>query len=122
MVSCHPVKYRILEKGRSERERTASARNISGNGILFKTNKEMSVSAILELEIAFPSLSNPIKTLARVVRVVRTKSGDYEIGAYYLKIEEGERNELIRRIDSILREMKERESIWKRMERWWKGS
>lgn len=122
VVSYHPVKYRILEKGGSKRKREASAKNISGSGILFRTNKEIPVSAILELEIAFPSLPNPIKTLAKVVRVVKTKAGGYEIGAYYLKIDEGERDELIRKIDFVLREMKERESIWKRIQRWWRRS
>jgi len=107
----HLLRYRLRDDEASQFV-TASVKNISGGGILFKTDQQMSVGAELELEINFPSFEKPLQVLASVVRVRQSEAGDFEIGAHFTSIEELQRSDLVKKIDFMLNKLKEKKSFW----------
>ena len=94
----------------------ANVRNISGNGILFISKTEIPKGKFIEMDINFPGLE-PLKVKAEVLRISRTEAGDYEIGAYFITINDKEKEDLIRRIDFILKKIAERKSLWGQIKR-----
>jgi len=62
-------------------------RNISAGGALFHCKEEIPVGAVIELSISFPPSPEPIKVLAKVLRVkqLKTVAGFY-IGVKFINI------------------------------------
>ncbi|MDD4900180.1 MAG: PilZ domain-containing protein, partial [Candidatus Omnitrophica bacterium] len=86
--------------------------NISASGILFRTEESLPVDTILDLKINFPSLEEPIRTLAKVVRAkeIKAKPSYFEIGARFIGIDEQKTalmDEAIKFVNKKIQEEKE---------------
>lgn len=103
------IKYRI-DSGAPGNVAIANVKDIGGSGILFLSKAELSRENMLSISINFPGL-DPIETKAQVVRVRRTKAGEYEIGAHFISIDEQKRRDLSRRIEFILKKIADRKSL-----------
>jgi len=103
------IRYKIDSSGSSNYQ-IANLRDVSGSGILFLSKAELSRENMLSISINFPGL-DPIETKAQVVRVRRTKAGEYEIGAHFISIDEQKRRDLSRRIEFILKKIADRKSL-----------
>ena len=86
----HLVKYRLFDKTKEEPYILSSVVNISASGILFKSNNPIALGIILDLKINFPASGEPVRTLAKVVRIreAKDKPKYYEVGAHFIEIEE----------------------------------
>jgi len=91
-----------------------NVRNISASGISFFSKSELTKNKFLNIVINFPGLG-PIEAKAQVARAIRTKNGDYEIGAHFISVDEAKKEELAERIEFILKKIAEHKSWWKRL-------
>jgi len=112
----HLVKYRA-KKSEAERHRVASVKNISGNGIVFKTTSQLSVGSELELEINFPGLPEPVKAVAKVVRAEDADKDKFEIGAHFTKVKQNDASVIVSKIEYMLKKLRERKSLWKQLKK-----
>jgi hypothetical protein len=71
-------------------------KDISDSGICIPSKVYFAVGSILELEIRSDDLSEPVKTLARVVRVVNRDKGKFpfEVGLVFVHLPIAEQNML----------------------------
>ncbi len=106
----HLVKYRVKSDANFKAV-IAGVINISGNGILFKASKQIPKDTELELEVNFPGLERPFQVIARVVRNQVRDKGGFKVAAHFTEIKETERTQLVRKIDFVLKKLKERKSF-----------
>ncbi len=83
---------------------TAALKDISASGLLFLAKEELPQGAALDICIDFPGLP-PLNVKASVVRVIRTQAGEYQTAVYFMSIDEGQKAQLAKRIEFILRNM-----------------
>jgi len=90
MTGYHLVKYRLFDQVKEGAYVVSAVLNISASGLLFRTEESLAMDAILDLKINFPNLEEPIRTLAKVVRVkeVKARPRYFEIGAKFIGIDE----------------------------------
>jgi hypothetical protein len=83
----HLIKYKVV--GREALQGTLSfVRNISAAGVLFHAQENIPSASTLELEINFPLRSEPIKVLAKTLRVKPLrKTGGYDIALEFLNLD-----------------------------------
>lgn len=111
-IELSPQYFAIKHKELAGVADTSVTEDISAGGIAFISNKEISVSALIELEINFPATPYPIKATARVVRTEPAKRGSsYRIAAQFIKIADKDR----KTIDSFIKEMAGN----RRQRKWW---
>ncbi len=81
----------LLKKG-FKPEKFSVAKNISGGGLLFISNEQLSIGSLLELSIELPDNPKPIQCLSRVVRVEEIYENEsYNIAVCFLDITGAER-------------------------------
>jgi c-di-GMP-binding flagellar brake protein YcgR len=82
-------------KGQMARAIT-SMRNISGGGLLFKTDESFDVNTKLDMMINVPLLNKVISVTARIARSTRPKGGKgYLVGVEFLDIDKKDKEALI---------------------------
>lgn len=76
-------------------EQFSVSKNISASGLLFYANEPVPIGSILDCKIQLPNSQNPIRSLARVVRVDETgQPNSYNIAVCFLDITGAERSKL----------------------------
>ena len=107
----HLVKYKVIFKDQPSRPfLLAAIKDIGAGGICLKTEEALPKSAILELQINFPNLSQPIYTLGRVVWIKqRSKLNRYEIGVEFTQIEESLRKLIDKDVQFVYKKLNKRE-------------
>ncbi len=90
MVGYHLVKYRFFDRSKEGPYILSSVVNISASGLLFKSNGPIVLGTILDLKINFPTLEEPLHTVAKVVRVraAKVKPKYFEVGVQFIDIDE----------------------------------
>lgn len=90
LAGYHLVKYRPFDQVKEEPYLLSSVINISASGALLKSFIPIVLGTVLDLKINFPMLDDPVRTLAKVVRinVVKTKPRYYEVGVQFIDIDE----------------------------------
>jgi hypothetical protein len=70
------LQYKVLSKGRVERQGFGTTVNISSGGVLFEADKQLPDSGIIELAMNWPFLLDGVVTLKLVMsgRIVRTEA------------------------------------------------
>jgi c-di-GMP-binding flagellar brake protein YcgR len=90
------IKYRPFGQNTEYIETLASLRNISANGMLFKSKEYLPTNAQLEIKINMPPLGEIIRVIASVIRLDRiVKEEGYWVGVTYLKIAEEDKKRLL---------------------------
>ena len=92
----------------------ANVKNISGSGILFLSKKDFSLDTVLDIDINFPGL-DAIAVKAKVVRSRRTQTGEYEIGAHFVIIDDNVKANLTKRIEFVLDMLSSKKLFWRRL-------
>ena len=92
----------------------ANVKNISASGILFLSKRDFPLDALLYIDINFPGL-DAIGVKAKVIRSRRTESGEYEIGAHFVIIDDNVKAKLTKRIDFVLDTLKSRKLFWRKV-------
>jgi len=89
-------------KGLSGKEVLSFIRNISAGGALFHCKEELAVGAVIELGISFSGSPQPIKVLAKVLRVKRLKTvGGFYVGVEFVNIGDKDRELINQKILDI---------------------
>ena len=90
LVGYHLVKYRFFDRSKEGPYILSSVVNISASGLLFKSNGPIVLGTILDLKINFPTLEEPLHTVAKVVRVraAKVKPKYFEVGVQFIDIDE----------------------------------
>jgi len=70
-------------------------KNIAGGGVLFETDELVPLKTELDLEIKLPSVPRVIKARGRVVRIEEIGDNRYDIGVYFLNIEDDDRDAIL---------------------------
>ena len=85
-------------------EGVSTVRDISEGGCSFNTSCEYRVDQVLELEIKFPSLRDPMPLRGEVKRSTRgTGPNLFFVGVQFLKMDEPKRNELTGILDFFIK-------------------
>ncbi|MDD2752159.1 MAG: PilZ domain-containing protein [Candidatus Omnitrophica bacterium] len=90
MSGYHLMKYRLFDQVKEGPFILSAVLNISASGLLFRTEEPLAADTILDLKINFPTLEEPIHTLAKVVRVkeIKARPRYFEVGAKFIGIDE----------------------------------
>jgi len=102
-VTTHiPVKYRKL-KDSIDVERTGTiTRNLSEGGVYFKADEFISMACRLILELDMPMFTKPVKAIAKVAWIKKSRSGDdYEIGNQFLEISKQDKELVSEYVNSL---------------------
>ena len=70
-------------------------KNIAGGGVLFETDELVPLKTELDLEIKLPSVPRIIKARGRVVRIEEIGDNRYDLGVYFLNIEDDDRDAIL---------------------------
>ena|SRR3989338_1015379 len=74
-----------------------SLRNISGGGLLFKSNEYLPVGTRLDIAISVPAINKTVFVQSRVVRFEKNKNTKtYLVGVMFTDIRDSDRDEIIR--------------------------
>jgi len=96
------VSFQIVKTdGSMEASQTTIAKDISANGMHIEVNKGLGLDTKIMLEFRLPKIDNPVKILSRVVRVEELKDGKFGIGLVFEEIKDGNRESIIKRIESM---------------------
>ena len=91
------VKYRYLKQGGEESVVITSLRNISGGGLLFRSDGYLPLDTKLEIFVNLLPVNRIISASGRVVRFEKiSKTGHYLIGVEFTKISDEDRDAIIR--------------------------
>ena len=94
--------------------KTSPTRNISGGGVCFETEAQVSPGDVLEIQINKPIDGGlgailPIHVDARVTWIEQVKPGKYKLGLQFVDIDEKYRKEIIRNVEKNLAKEKNTE-------------
>ncbi len=90
------IKYKPAKNSALSIRAFTSIRNISGGGILFRSNEQLPVGTELDISVNLPHVDKIIDVSGKIVRLERIKGADcYLVGAEFTKITEEDRNVLI---------------------------
>jgi hypothetical protein len=92
----------------------ANVKNISGSGILFLSKRDFPLDTVLDIDINFPGL-DAISVKAKIVRSRRTQTGEYEIGAHFVIIDDSVKASLAKRIEFVLDMLSSKKLFWRRL-------
>jgi len=87
-----PVKFNKFNPSNDSKfDKQGQTINISAGGILFKTQKRLSVGTIIELELELPEGRKNIQCLGRILRLNELEEeGNYEIAICFLDLPNSE--------------------------------
>ncbi|UCD54759.1 MAG: PilZ domain-containing protein [Candidatus Omnitrophota bacterium] len=87
-----PLKYKDLKKT-DEESRGSISKNLSENGVRFRSDRFISLACRLVIEMNFPALSKPVKAISKVAWIRKLPVGDdYEVGNQFLEIAKEDKN------------------------------
>ena len=88
LTGYHLVKYRFYDQNKESPYVLSSVVNISAVGLLFKSNIPIALNTLLDLKINFPSIEEPLHTLAKAVRIreIKVRPKYYEVGVVFIDI------------------------------------
>ncbi len=96
------VKYQILSGNNTDSViKSTIAKDISTNGMHIEVDKSLGLDTKIMLEFRLPKIDEPIKAIARVVRVEEIKSGGFGLGLVFDEIKNENKDEIISRIESM---------------------
>ena len=102
MDSNLPVQYKNLRVS-TEFPIGSIARNLSGGGICFKSNKFVSLACRLIVEVSLPTSLKPIKAISKVAWIRKIPSSDqYELGSQFLEITKEDRANILNFVNQSL--------------------
>jgi len=83
--------------------RGALTSNLSEGGVKFNTDKFISLSCRMVVEINLPSISKPMRAISKVAWIKKLPLGtSYEIGNQFLDMTKGDRNILTEFVKNII--------------------
>ncbi len=90
VATYHLAKYKApSEIGGHASPVLTSIKDIGAGGVCLRANERFPLLSVLQLKINFPSLKDPVFTLAKVAWVKQIKKNkDYEIGLQFVEIDE----------------------------------
>lgn len=101
------VRFRIKSDDSSEDDfsqwNVITCQDLSGGGMLLNFNREIQPGTLLDMEMKFALLSNPIKCVGKVLRVDKTRDSPIcRIAIIFSRIDEKDKETL----DNIVRRIK----------------
>ena len=97
-----PVRYHKLRDGAGDKEASSITRNISKNGLRFRTTEFVSMACRLIVELDIPMIPKPVKAISRVAWIRKAPSGDdYEIGNQFLEMSKQDKEVVSQYMDSL---------------------
>ena len=97
-----PVRYHKLRDGAGDKEASSITRNISKNGLRFRTTEFVSMACRLIVELDIPVFTKPIKAISKVAWIRKSPSGDdYEVGNQFLEMSKEDKALISEYIDSL---------------------
>jgi len=103
ITAYHLAKYKVSPEAGSHAVPVLTfLRDIGAGGVRLKTNERLQLLSILQLKINFPSLRDPVFTLAKVVWIKQTgKNKDYEVGLQFVEIDDLVRGLVDKKLKSV---------------------
>jgi len=79
-----PLRYKELG-GKSYLSKGALTKDLSEGGVRFNSDKFISLACHLVVEMSFPSIAQPVKTISKIAWIRKLPAGDsYEVGNQFL--------------------------------------
>jgi len=95
-----PLSFRKLRDGAGVRGVSSISKNLSGDGVCFRTSQFVSMACRLILELDIPKLEKPIKAISKVTWIRKTGSGtEYEIGNRFLEMSKVDKANILKYVD-----------------------
>jgi len=100
----HLAKYRLISEPAQGQKVMASIKNISGGGVCLSVNEDLPIQALMELDILFLGMEEPITCKVKIVWKKYLKSvKKYLLGTQFIEIDEDLRAQIIQRTVSVLK-------------------
>ncbi|MDP2922579.1 MAG: PilZ domain-containing protein [Candidatus Omnitrophota bacterium] len=104
----HLLKYRVV--GKENMQGVLSfVRNISAGGVLFHSQEAIPKDSVIELEVAinFPSSSEPLKVIAKILRSQPLrKIGGYDVAIEFINVDAATRDFINKKILNVYEKVK----------------
>ncbi|MBL7073493.1 MAG: PilZ domain-containing protein [Candidatus Omnitrophica bacterium] len=95
-----PLSFRKLRDGAGVQGVSSISKNLSGDGVCFRTSQFVSMACRLILELDIPKLEKPIKAISKVTWIRKTGSGtEYEIGNRFLEMSKIDKANILKYVD-----------------------
>ncbi|MCK4994096.1 MAG: PilT/PilU family type 4a pilus ATPase [Candidatus Omnitrophica bacterium] len=96
------IKYQFIgSDGQPTVAKNTIAKDISNDGMHIEVETALALDSIVLLEFRLPKIDAPIKATGRVVRIEELKEGIFGIGLVFDNIENENKAEILRRIESM---------------------
>ena len=113
ILDLSPECFSITHKAFGSDESTNTVtKDISAGGIAFLSNKPMEATSLIEIEINFPATSDPIKTVAKVLRSI-PQEGKYRISCEFVKIDDKDQLAIDYYINKVMGSTRQRKWWWR---------
>jgi len=76
-------------------------KNISAGGMLFNFDKKLQLHGILDIQINFPALKNPVKCRGKVLRVDKIVASLYGVAVLFTKLSNEDKNIINRKAEEF---------------------
>jgi len=97
-----PLSFRKLRDGAGVRGVSSISKNLSQDGVCFRTSQFVSMACRLIVELDIPKLEKPIKAISKVTWIRKTGSGtEYEIGNRFLEMSKMDKEDILKYVDKF---------------------
>ncbi len=97
-----PLSFRKLRDGAGIRGVSSISKNLSQDGVCFRTSQFVSMACRLIVELDIPKLEKPIKAISKVTWIRKTGSGtEYEIGNRFLEMSKMDKENILKYVDKF---------------------
>lgn len=97
-----PLNFRKLRDGAGIRGVSSISKNLSQDGVCFRTSQFVSMACRLIVELDIPKLEKPIKAISKVTWIRKTGSGtEYEIGNRFLEMSKMDKENILKYVDKF---------------------
>jgi len=97
-----PLSFRKLRDGAGVRGVSSISKNLSQDGVCFRTSQFVSMACRLIVELDIPKLEKPIKAISKVTWIRKTGSGtEYEIGNRFLEMSKMDKENILKYVDKF---------------------
>ncbi|MFH1309093.1 MAG: PilZ domain-containing protein [Candidatus Omnitrophota bacterium] len=97
-----PLRFRKLRSGAGIQGVSSISKNLSQDGICFRTNEFVSMACRLILELDVPKADKPIKAISKVTWIRKADSGNaYEVGNRFLEMSKTDKECILKYVDAF---------------------
>jgi len=97
-----PLNFRKLRDGAGIQGVSSISKNLSQDGVCFRTSEFVSMACRLILELDIPKLEKPIKAISKVTWIRKADSGkEYEIGNRFLEMSKTDKEKISKYVDKF---------------------